>query len=118
MYIKFPYQIDAKGRTAETHRSEYIRDLIKQVLFTSPGERVNRPTFGSGLYQLVFDPNSVELISTLQFLVQGAIQQWLGDVIEVSDIQIEVLDSTLSVKVVYSEIGSSLVQESTFLRSV
>jgi hypothetical protein len=45
---------------AEGKDDEHIRDLIEQVLFTSPGERVNRPDFGSGLRQLVFAPNSDE----------------------------------------------------------
>ena len=82
MYVDHPYRFDARGRTAETTTSEHIRDLIEQVLFTAPGERVNRPDFGCGLQRLVFAPNSDELAAASQFLVQGALQQWLGDLIE------------------------------------
>ena len=46
---------------AATSDDDHIRDLIEQVLFTSPGERVMRPDFGAGLLALVFEPNSVEL---------------------------------------------------------
>ena len=76
MNIDFPYQFDHRGRTAATDYENHIRDMIEQVLFTSPGERVNRPTFGSGLLQLVFAPNSDELAGTTQFLVQSALQEW------------------------------------------
>ena len=73
--IDYPYQFSGEGRTAATEYEAYIRDLIEQVLFTTPGERVNRPTFGSGLLQLVFEPNSVELAGTTQFLAQSSLQE-------------------------------------------
>lgn len=101
MIVDFPYQFDHRGRTAETGYEEHIRDMIEQVLFTSPGERVNRPTFGSGLLQLLFAPNSDELAGTTQFLVQGALQEWLGDLIQVETVQVESVESTLRVVVEY-----------------
>jgi len=102
MNIQFPLQFDPSGRTAANGDNDHIRDMIWQVLFTSPGERVNRPTFGSGLMQLVFQPNSDALSSTTQFLVQGALQQWLGDLIIVNDVQVSHQDSTLQVTVAYT----------------
>ena len=101
MNIDFPFHFDTRGRTAVTGDDDHIRDMIEQVLFTSPGERVNRPTFGSGLMQLVFAPNSDELAAATQFLVQGALQQWLGDLIQVDELQVESEDSTLRVAVQY-----------------
>ena len=89
MQVDFPYHVDARGRTAPATDDDHVRDLIEQVLFTAPGERVNRPTFGSGLLQLVFAPNSDELATATQFLVQGALQQWLGDLIEVEAVDVE-----------------------------
>jgi phage baseplate assembly protein W len=102
MNIKFPFQVDHKGRTAQSNDEDHIREMIEQVLFTSPGERVNRPTFGSGLMQLVFQPNSDELAATTRFLVQGALQQWLGDLIEVNNLEVQNIDSSLLVTVVYT----------------
>ncbi|WP_158860376.1 GPW/gp25 family protein [Lunatibacter salilacus] len=116
MNINFPYQVRVNGRTDTTDRSDHIRDMIKQVLFTSPGERVNRPTFGCGLNQLVFEPNSLELISTLQFLVKGALLEWLSEEIEVEEVRIEILDSTLQVQIQYSEIGMTAIMEAVFER--
>ena len=101
MDLDFPYHFDARGRTATTDRNDHIRDLIEQVLFTTPGERVNRPTFGCGLLQLVFAPNSDELAATTQFLVQSALQQWLGDLIQVEAVETLSEDSTLRVTVRY-----------------
>ena len=117
MHIDFPYHIGKDGRTATTDRSDHIRDLIRQVLFTSPGERVNRPTFGSGLNQLVFEPNSFELAATLEFLVRGSLQEWLSEVIEVVNVGIEVSDSTLTVSVSYNELGAPNTVTELFTRS-
>jgi phage baseplate assembly protein W len=99
--VDYPYHFDGRGHTALAEEAKHINDLIEQLLFTSPGERVNRPTFGSGLLQLVFAPNSGELAATTQFLVQGALQQWLGDMIQVESVDISSEDSTLHVTVRY-----------------
>ena len=100
-HLDFPYHFDSRGRTAATDDADHIRDLIYQVLFTSPGERVMRPDFGSGLLQLVFAPNSDVLAATTQMLVQGALQQWLGELIVVEAVSVEAQDSTLRVTVQY-----------------
>jgi Bacteriophage baseplate protein W len=101
MNIDFPFQFDARGRTASTSDEDHIRDTIEQFLFTSPGERVNRPDFGSGLLQLVFAPNSPELASTLQVTIQAGLQRWLGDLIEVQKLEVTSEDSTLRVDLAY-----------------
>jgi phage baseplate assembly protein W len=102
MNIDFPFRFDTRGRTAETDDNDHIRDLIEQVLFTSAGERVNRPDFGSGLQRMVFAPNSDELAAATQFLVQGSLQQWLGDLIEVNEVHVESEDSKLLVTIQYT----------------
>ena len=86
------------ARTARTDRAGYLRDLIEQVLFTAPGERVNRPDFGAGVGQLVFAPTGPEVAATTQMLVHGALQQWLGDLIDVAGVQVSAVDSTLTVE--------------------
>lgn len=101
MNVKYPFQLDNSGRTATSSYEEHIREMVEQVLFTSPGERVNRPTFGSGLLQLVFEPNSIELESTTQYLIQSALQQWLGELIEIQNVELDSLDSTISIRIDY-----------------
>ncbi len=101
MQIDFPFRVDARGRTAGTTEDDHIRDLIEQVLFTVPGERVNRPSFGSGLLRLTFAPLSEPLTAATHLAVQGALQQWLGDVVRVQDVTVENQDSTLRIAVRY-----------------
>jgi len=101
MNIDFPFHIDHRRRTASTTDEDHVRDLIEQLLLTGPGERVNRPGFGGGLQQLVFAGNGPELAATVQFLVQGNLQQYLSDRIEVESVEVEAIDSTLQVRVDY-----------------
>lgn len=101
MNVDYPFHIDGRGRSAEASDEDHIRDLIEQVLFTSPGERVNRPTFGSGVMQLVFAPNSEALAGATQVTVQSALQQWLGDLIQVEDVQVTNEDSKLILLIQY-----------------
>jgi phage baseplate assembly protein W len=116
MNLKFSYQFDNEGLTASTDDNSHIRDLIEQVLFTSPGERVNRPDFGSGLMQLVFQPMSSELVVTTQYLVQSALNQWLGDLIEVNEVDVIREDSILQVTVAYTVLKSQQHQTAQFTR--
>lgn len=102
MNVDYPYRFDSLGRTAATSDADHVRDLIEQVLFTMPGERVNRPDFGSGVMQLVFAPNSDQLAATTQFLVQGALQQWLGDWIVVDRVDVASVESTLRITIEYT----------------
>jgi phage baseplate assembly protein W len=116
MNIAFPYQFDGRGRTAEATPNDHIRDLIEQVLFTAPGERVNRPDFGCGLSRLVFEPTSMEVATATQFLVQGALQQTLGDVIQISNVTVNSVDSQLTVVIEYFVRNSQQQQVATFVR--
>ena len=102
MNIDFPFHFDRSGRTATTDDADHIRDMIEQLLFTNPGERVNRPDFGSGLLQMVFAANSPELASALQFTTQAALQRYLGDVIDLRELQVTTEDATLNVTVRYA----------------
>ncbi len=95
-----------------------MRDLIEQVLFTTPGERVNRPTFGTGLLQLLFAPNSDELAGAAQFTVQAALQQWLGDLIQVEAVEVESEEATLRVTVQYVVRRTQQRQVAQFSREV
>jgi phage baseplate assembly protein W len=118
MNIDFPFRIDGRGRTAATDDADHIRDMIEQLLFTNPGERVNRPDFGSGLLQMVFQPNSVELAAALQFTLQAALQQTLGDRIQLLGVAVTNEDSTLQVTVQYAMRGEQQVQTAQFSREI
>jgi uncharacterized protein len=118
MQIKYPLHFDGRGRTAETTEEDHVRDLIEQVLFTSPGERVNRPTFGSGVVQLLFAPNSDALAAATQFTIQGALQLHLGELIQVESVDVESQDATLRIGVRYVIRRSQERRTTVFERAV
>jgi phage baseplate assembly protein W len=114
----FPFHFDSRGRTASTSDADHIRDLIEQLIFTTPTERVNRPDFGTGILQLIFAPNSPELAATLQFTLQAAIQRWLADVVELRDLDVAAVDSTLTIDMKYTIRRTAEEQAATFTRAV
>jgi uncharacterized protein len=114
MNVAFPLRFDHRGRTAESTDARYVRELIEVVLFTAPGERVMRPDFGSGVSQLLFEPNSPELAGTVEVLVQSALTEWLGELIDVAGVRVEAHDSALHVTVTYSLRGEDRRETQTF----
>jgi phage baseplate assembly protein W len=116
MNVDYPYRIDGRGRTAQAGDDEYVRDLIEQILFTVPGERVNRPDFGCAVLQLVFGPNSNELAAATQFTIGAALQQWLGDIVQVRDVRVEAEDSSLRITVEYIVILTQQQKSAQFTR--
>ncbi len=105
--IEFPFQFDRRGRTAEIGDKAHLRQMIRQLLFTTPGERVNQPDFGCGLRQMIFAPNSPELAAALQFTLQAALQRWLGDLIKVQTLEVTSVDAKLSINIVYIRRGTN-----------
>jgi len=118
MDIRFPFHPDGRGRSAQAGHAEHVRGMIEQLVFTNPGERVNRPDFGSGLLQLIFAANSPELAATVQFTLQSSLQRWLQDVIEVRSLEVVSEDSTVSVRVSYLLLRTREEVVETFSRPV
>jgi phage baseplate assembly protein W len=116
--LAFPYALGSDGHSALAGPDDHIRDLIEQVLFTAPGERVNRPDFGSGLLQLVFAGQSDELAHATQALVSGALQRWLGELIDVAAVRVATGDSRLEVTVQYVVRRSRRAETAQFSREV
>jgi phage baseplate assembly protein W len=114
MNVNFPFQFNGAGGTSDP-MADYMNQLIEQVLFTSPGERVNLPDFGSGMLQMVFAPTSLEIAAATQFTVQGALQKWLSGQIKVQSVVATSVDSTLTVTVTYTPLNTSISQVQTFV---
>jgi len=114
MNLNLPYQFDGRGRTQEAALQDYVTQLVEQVLFTSPGERVNMPDFGSGLLQLAFAPNSVEMAAATQFAVQAALQKWLASYVTVQSVVASAEEAILTVIVTYSQLNTDVTQVQTF----
>jgi phage baseplate assembly protein W len=99
--VAYPFAIEARGRTALAAANDHIRQMIEQVLFTEPGERVNRPTFGCGLRQLLFAPNDTALAAALNVTLQSSLQLWLGDLIEIAALEVAAEDAVLTIDLTY-----------------
>lgn len=117
-FLDYPFHFDGMRRTATTDMDDHVRDMVEQVLFTAPGERVNRPDFGCGLRQLIFMPNSDALAAATQFLVQGALQRWLADLIQVREVSITSDDATISVYVSYLRLDTGQSTSDEFSASL
>jgi hypothetical protein len=118
MNIDYPFHFDSRGRTATTGDDEHICDMLEELIFTRPGERVNRPDFGSGVLQLVFAPSNPELATALQFTIRAAIQKWLGDLVELVDLAVNSHGSTLTIDVKYVVRRTSQARTARFERTV
>ena len=118
MNIDFPFHFDSRGRSATTDDDDHILDMIEQLLFTNPGERVNRPDFGSGLQQLIFGPNSPEVAAAVQFSLQGNLQRWLGELIELQTLEVTSEDSTLFILIKYVVRRTNQQQVAQFTRTI
>lgn len=112
--IAYPYQIDGRGRTAAANYDEHIRHMIEQVLFTNPGERVNRPDFGAGVMQLLFAPGNDEVAAAAEFLIRGELQQWLGDLIQVEAVQVRAATAESDLQIVIQYVRQRDQQRQVF----
>ena len=112
--IRVPFAHDARGRVAGTPWDAHVVQMVEQVLFTQPGERVNRPDFGCGLLQYVFLPINAELLAATEVRVQTALQRWLADVIELAGVDITADESTFRVDVQYRLVDDPVRREARF----
>jgi phage baseplate assembly protein W len=104
-YLAYPYAVTGQGVPQTSNAEQHVRDLILSVLFTTPGERVNMPTFGAGISRLVFAPNGSALITTAQFLISTNLQQWLSGVITVSSVTVSSqpgYEETVTIEITYT----------------
>lgn len=99
----FPFAVNRAGRISATGGDDAIRGKIIQVLFTAPGERVNLPEFGCGLFNLVFEPNDTILAAAMEFTVGQALTRWMGDDILVEGVGVDSTEGTVTIEIVYTK---------------
>ncbi len=117
-HLGYPFAFGPDGRTATTDLTDHVRDLVEQVLFTAPAERVNRPDFGSGLLQVVFAPASQELAATIEYTTHAALQRWLSDLVEVHELRAAAVENVLRVDLEYSVLRTGERRRDVFVREV
>ncbi len=116
MQINSPFHLDDHGQVALADENLHIRQMIEQVLFTSPGERVNRPDFGCGIEALVFEAMNAEMVSVTQALIQGGLQRWLGDVIHIEKVTTAAVEDMLDIVIVYRPVRGGAQRVERFRR--
>lgn len=124
--LAFPYSLTSDGQTAvrasqlslseNTGDPRHLRDLLEQLLLTSPEERVMRPTFGSGLQKLIFEPAGAALAVALQAQMQATILQYLGDRLDLESLEIEAEDGKVLIRVAYRPLADGQRRVETFER--
>ena len=118
-YLDQPYRGDGTGRTATTtDERRRVRNLLEAVLFTAPGERVNRPDFGSGVVEMLFDANSEALETAADFLIRSAIQRHLSNVLVLDSLEVSRNEGELQIVLTYTPLGSDERVEETLAREV
>jgi uncharacterized protein len=102
--FKYPIAIDRSlGTMAEENDfAAHVRQMILQVLFTSPGERINRPDFGCGIKRMVFAPNSDVTASLAQITIAQALNAWMGTLINFGRVKVEAIEEKLMIHISYS----------------
>jgi hypothetical protein len=113
-FLDFPFGVDGRGRVATTGVDDHVRDMILEVLLTSPGERVNRPDFGCGLRELLFGPASEAVLASTQFLVHGSLQRWLRDVVDIVAVRVIGQEESLIIEVDYVRLADGQAQRERF----
>jgi uncharacterized protein len=116
-YVAFPLTVDGRGRTGEAGIARHVADLVEAVLFTAPGERVNRPDFGAGLAQLLFAPVDESVVSAAELQARSGLQRWLGEAIELEDLGVELDDAAVRVTVRYRLRATGTTAVATFERT-
>jgi len=108
-FLKYPYSVAGSGIPNTTAPDDHLRDLILQVLFTNPGERVNLPQFGVGVQRLIFEPAGDTLRSSVQFLITTNLQQWLGDRLNVEQVNVSTdaqEDGMVTIEIIYRALAT------------
>ncbi|THD35872.1 MAG: hypothetical protein E7773_07945 [Sphingomonas sp.] len=111
--IAFPYRLAPSGQTETSDLDDYIRDLLAQIVFTDPGERVNRPDFGCSLRRLVFTDGRSETTAAVEALIHSALRQWVGEVVQIQQVDVTTADSLVAVTIGYLDVHSQTLRRVT-----
>jgi phage baseplate assembly protein W len=109
--VAFPYALAPTGQTARASEPEYLGQLLAQILFVEPGERVNRPDFGCPLRGLTFATGRSEVTTAVEALVQGALRQWVADAVQIQGVDVDVRGSLVHVTISYLDSRSQALRQ-------
>lgn len=91
--MAFPPRVGADGRIAWSEGEANVRESIRAILMTEPGERLRLPEFGAGLGRFLFEPNTVPTHTRIREGIAEALQRWEPRVqVESVDVQPDAVD--------------------------
>lgn len=114
-----PWTVDASGRTASMVGDAKVRQFLETFLFTIPGERVNRPTYGAGTMQLLFH-GVTQVEQTLRQRIEGNLTQEMMDLIDIQGVDTQTVDSMVRFTVRYRlrTATETDIQQAVFERAI
>jgi phage baseplate assembly protein W len=68
--------VDENGRFGYTQGDSSVREVIRNILLTRPGERRMRPEFGAGLLDYIHQPNNETTRNLMSNIIRKAVEQW------------------------------------------
>jgi uncharacterized protein len=101
MFKSFPFNYNIYGHVEDAGIDKHIRDMMEQILFTIPGERVNRPDFGCGVQNMVFGSTLPEVMSVKQTGIQSQLQRYLGHLIKLQEVKVTTEESRVDILIRY-----------------
>jgi uncharacterized protein len=121
--LAYPFRVDSTSQqTAQTTYPTHVEQMVRQLLLTSPGERVDLPQFGCGLRALVFAPMSEALAATVQLRVLQAVNLWLAGIVTATEVAVVTSDEnaalepgTLQVTVSYTVVETQSATSTTVI---
>jgi phage baseplate assembly protein W len=104
--LAFPLRLGPGRSLAVVDLEHDVRAMIEQILLTAPGERVNRPTFGVGIYAYVFEPNSQFLATQLRTALDENVYEHLGKNVRILALDVTTADAQLHVDIQFEIVGT------------
>ena len=103
--ISFPFRIGVKGgvvmSSTNTQEVPHIIEGMKQLLLTRPMERVMEYQVKSEISTFVFDPNDASTRALIEYEAQKAIEDVMGDIVEVKSVTASSNDSSIYVLITF-----------------
>jgi phage baseplate assembly protein W len=118
--LTFPFAIGDLGTPQSSGRLRALREQIEQILFTLPGERVNRPRFGCGVQRLVFSGANAETAASAEYIIQVNLTEFLGEAIAVDAVRVtaDADQATLFVDILYTVRDTGEERADSFRRAL
>lgn len=115
--MAFPPRVGPDGRMAWSEGEPNIREAIRIILSTEPGERLRLPEFGAGLRRFLFEPNTLATHTLIRQSIAEALKRWEPRVqVEAVEVQADASDAESALATITYRLVATQVQERVSLR--